>query len=190
MHDFVPANYGPVFGPLVDGERCRVLGAGSPEAGIRAALQRATLATAFSHTEVVDLEMARCCLAGMWLVHDYLDQSHAISQHVETPTGSFWHAVMHRREGDFSNAKYWFRHVSEHEVFALLGARVAEIAGSDQGELAHRVAPGGRFDPYAMVDACQAALRNGAHAEFCRRVQQAEWELLFDYCYRRAIGVR
>jgi hypothetical protein len=40
-----------------------------------------------------------------------------------------------------------------------------------------------------MVDACQTALRSGGDAEqFCRRVQQAEWDLLFDYCYRRALG--
>ena len=39
--------------------------------------------------------------AGIWLYVDDLDQSHRVSQTVHTPTGSYWHAIMHRREGDF-----------------------------------------------------------------------------------------
>jgi hypothetical protein len=35
---------------------------------------------------------------------------------------------------------------------------------------------------------CQAALRSGKDLELCLDVQQAEWELLFDYCYRAAVG--
>src|SRR5208282_3154263 len=44
-------------------------------------------------------------LAGLWLWHDGLDESHRISQGLSSPAGSFWHAIMHRREGDFSNSK-------------------------------------------------------------------------------------
>ncbi|MGB1126733.1 MAG: hypothetical protein ACPG4Q_16145, partial [Phycisphaeraceae bacterium] len=38
--------------------------------------------------------------AGLWLYVDELDRSHEYSQSIHTPTGSFWHAIMHRREGD------------------------------------------------------------------------------------------
>ena len=72
--------------------------------------------------------MAACCIAGVWLLHDFLDESHTISQGIDTPSGSFWHAIMHRREGDFSNAKYWFRRVGQHPVFDALGQRAAELA--------------------------------------------------------------
>ena len=41
-----------------------------------------------------------------------------------------------------------------------------------------------------VVDQCQAAVSSGgAMAERCRRLQQREWEALFDYCYQRAVGM-
>jgi hypothetical protein len=188
MSSFEPAEFGPVFEPLVAIDRCRSLGAGRPDPALRKSLQQATLATAFGDAHLVDLDMARCCLAGIWLLHDFLHESHAISQQIETSSGSFWHGVMHRREGDFSNAKYWFRQVGQHPVFDELGPQIAALASSgDAVDEARLVAPAGKFDPYAMVDACQTAVRGGDDA-FCRRVQQLEWELLFDHCYRRAVG--
>ena len=45
---------------------------------------------------------AKAVLAGLWLWHDWLDESHTISQALPSPAGSFWHAIMHRREGDFA----------------------------------------------------------------------------------------
>jgi hypothetical protein len=190
VNEFQPADYGPVLAPLLGGRRDRALDEGTKEAASRADLDRATLDVAFAHASVVDRDMARCCLAGLWLVHDFLDRSHAMSQEIETPSGSFWHGVMHRREGDYSNAKYWFRRAGRHAALEPLGARAVEL-GARLGEprLAALVAPGGAFDPDAMVDACQRAVRSGGPAEtFCRRLQQAEWETLFDHCYRRAIA--
>ncbi len=190
MSDFQPADYGPVLAPLVSGDRCRALDAGSADEPLRRALQLATVDAAFAQSPVADREMAACTIAGVWLVHDFLDESHAISQNVETPTGAFWHGVMHRREGDYSNSKYWFRRVGAHETLAALDEHVAPLAAAAATvEWARRLLVGGRYDPFAMVDACQNAVRTvGAEADFYRRVQQVEWELLFDYSYRRAVG--
>jgi len=36
------------------------------------------------------------------------EAAHGIAQDIETPTGSWLHALMHLIEGDPGNARYWF----------------------------------------------------------------------------------
>src|SRR4028119_687385 len=67
-----------------------------------------------------------CCRAGLLLLNDDLHASHEISQHIETPTGSYWHAIMHRREGDAFNSKYWWKRVGEHPAFIRVLDAVSE----------------------------------------------------------------
>lgn len=179
MKPFDATQYGPAFMPLLSVNRRRALDGGHPDAALRPALEKLSVATAFEHApspsggrHIVDSEMAACCIAGVWLLHDFLDDSHTISQRIDTAEGSYWHAIMHRREGDFSNSKYWYRHVGNHPVFEAL----AET--SQRG-----------WEPFAFVDECQAVARGkSASRDLCLDLQQAEWELLFDYCYRKAIG--
>src|SRR5262245_57729481 len=75
---------------------------------------------------VVREQEADALLAAFWLRYDWLDESHRISQGIETPTGSMWHAIMHRREGDFSNSKYWYRRTDGHPAFQLLAIRAGD----------------------------------------------------------------
>jgi hypothetical protein len=172
MNSFNPDDYGPVFAPLVAGDRRRALDAGHPDIQMQSALNELTADSAFSHCRVQDHAAAECCLAAIWLLHDFLGESHSISQQIDTPEGSYWHAIMHRREGDFTNSKYWYRRVGQHPVFKSL----SELHKLD-------------WDPYSFVDECQAAVRGKLNArEMCLDLQQSEWELLFDYCYRRATG--
>ena len=190
MSQFNPQTYGPVFAKVLDTDRRRPLDAGRPNAAARGALDQLSLDAVFAHARVVDREMAACCISGAWLLHDYLDESHKISQDIETLSGSFWHGIMHRREGDFSNAKYWFRRVGKHPVLDLVGQRAAEMAAVRGAESSgKKLITGGAWDPLAFIDLVESSVRgHGDARELCLDIQQAECELLFDYCYRAAVG--
>src|SRR5271170_1822118 len=91
-------------------------------------------------------------LAGLWLWHDGLEESHRISQSISDSTGSFWHAIMHRREGDFSNSKYWYARAVGHPVLATLAGSVGPLVNRAPADksLLRIVATG--WNPNAFVD--------------------------------------
>lgn len=152
------------------------LGRGSPCESAGEILRRLDEQSLFAPSPVRNFEMARACLAGFWLRFDYLDESHRISQELHGPEGSFWHAIMHRREGDFGNSKYWWRRVGVHPVFEPLGEEAGRLG----------VFPSTEWDPYRFVDMVEAA--GPEETEVLQQLQDREWTLLFNHCRRRALG--
>lgn len=99
--------------------------------------------------------------AGLWLYIDELDRSHTVSQQIEDATGSFWHGIMHRREGDFSNSHYWFRRVGKHPA-------MKQIAD---------------YDPHTFIDEVE---RHHTHPpSHLVEMQRREWQALFEWCARQ-----
>lgn len=96
--------------------------------------------------------------AGLWLYVDELDRSHRISQGIATQTGSFWHGIMHRREGDFGNSHYWFNRVGDHPA-------MRNIPDYDSHAFIDEVERRGDGDPADLV-----------------AMQRAEWVALFEWC--------
>lgn len=130
--------------------------------------------------ERVSAHIARCdcpapVKAGLLLWNDDLDAAHRMAQQIETTTGSYWHAIMHRREPDYGNSKYWFNRVGRHPAMARLAEQAAPLF-KGCSFLAN-----GRYDAFAFVDACE--LREGKPdqkplAEF----QLLEIRILLAYC--------
>lgn len=115
--------------------------------------------------------------AGLWLYVDELDRSHEYSQSIYTPTGSFWHAIMHRREGDFPNAKYWYRKAGRHPAMNNI-----DLAG---GGSASGSAMAG-YDPDAFVDrVARANARCESDSPDLVALQHHEWRALFEWCAER-----
>jgi hypothetical protein len=190
MQHIDPATLAPALAALLTPPRLNPLGPGEPNRAARAALEALAGDAAFAPEKIVDRDMAQACWAGLWLYHDFLDEAHRISQDLETPAGSYWHALMHRREPDFGNSKYWFRRVGAHPVFEPLRIEAARLAAggpAGAGFLARQA----RWDPFAFVDLCEANYSEKAAChELCRQVQRVEWELLFAFCYQRTVGAK
>jgi hypothetical protein len=174
---------------LLREERLNVLGPGRPNEAALPRLQGLTVDNAFTPQSIRNGDMAAACIAGLWLYHDFLDESHSRSQDIETPEGSYWHGLMHRREPDFGNAKYWFRRVGRHPAFEALQQAAAQLAGVEAHRAAAFLTEQVQWDPFAFIDLCEKAQSGQGGVEvLCRRIQQREWHLLFDWCYRGAIG--
>jgi hypothetical protein len=68
-------------------------------------------------------------LLALWLAaRGDWDGAHAIAQDVEGPGGAWVHAHLHRKEGDASNAAYWYRLAAKPVCTSDLDDEWTEIA--------------------------------------------------------------
>jgi hypothetical protein len=182
--------YGPAIADLLGGDRLPELGPGTPNEAARPKLQALAMSRTLGREKIADYNAARCCLAALWLWHDFLDESHRISQEIETTEGSYWHGIMHRRERDYGNAKYWFRRVPQHPIFEPLAETARSLAAKAKLDgPAEFLATKDIWDAYRFVDLCEAIARGKSQCQqLAREVAAAEWRLLFDHCFRMAVG--
>jgi hypothetical protein len=140
-------------------------------------------------------EYAQAVLAGLWLRHDGLEECHQVVQKVPlqpevAATFNFWHAIMHRREGDFSNSKYWYHQAGDHPILPALGQHVGDLINhlpADKSLL--RILRGG-WNPDAWVDLVEEvdSAENDPRRHLLINIQQIEWRMLFEHCVRQAAG--
>jgi hypothetical protein len=171
---FDPLNYGPRVGEILhlDGGGGRLM---PLAAGTCSSSQAFKLLQSSSASQLFPGSRApEAAMSGLYLYFSCLDEAHTIAQAIETPDGSFWHGIMHRREPDAGNAGYWFRRVGKHAIFPELSS-AAQALG---------YASNAAWDPIAFIDACEEARRHPAPDRelLLRKVQLAEWQLLFHHC--------
>ena len=165
--------------------------------GITYRLQDISLETLFDGQSIKDSTMGDAVQSGLLLWNDALEASHIISQSLKSRTGSYWHGIMHRREPDYSNAKYWFRHVGAHPTFPALRERALVLlqSGSTESDsladYAEAIEKTEDWEAFRFVDWCQAAGGDRSTPEavksFLQTVQVEEIKLLLDYSYQQAL---
>lgn len=134
--------------------------------------------------------------AGLFLLIDFFDESHSCSQSIEGEgryhTGDYWHAILHRREPDYGNSKYWFRHVGQHPIFAELASAVSDLPApaGESAQFLSQVTKNGSWDPFGFVDLCAAAEDDDRLREWCEAVQYEEMLLLLEHSYREAADLK
>jgi hypothetical protein len=70
-------------------------------------------------------------LVALW--HDACgdwDKAHGVAQDIDDETGAWVHAYLHRKEGDLSNAGYWYRRAGKPPATGSLEAELDAIAAA------------------------------------------------------------
>ena len=116
---------------------------------------------------------------GLLYAVDAIDEAHAIFQEGQGDLAAYWHGMMHRREGDFENARHWYRRAGALPCFAELH----RAAGQFSADMSRQE----NWDPYLLTGACEQA-RFGAEegAAELAKLQRAEFEGIFGYTWRQS----
>lgn len=123
----------------------------------------------------VGARAAVCLEALVLLWHDHWDEAHGRVQDEPGADAAFVHGILHRREPDYGNARYWFHRVGRHPVQeALADAAAPVLAG--RPALPHRLIRDGRWDGMAFIDAVASVSGHpgDSEAEVLRELQRLE----------------
>ena len=176
-------NYSPLVNELMAEEelllRLRPLEPGHPDMlrRIRAASEEELTGGAV----LAHASYPRLIRAGLLYAYDAIDESHRVVKEVTSDEGSYWHGMLHRREGDFENARYWFRRTGRLSVFSEMHARASEVS-----PLMGRQSD---WDPYVLVGQCEQARFGGdVDQKELVALQRIEFTVMFDHLWLGAFA--
>src|SRR5689334_15678046 len=97
---------------------------------------------------------------------------------------------MHRREGDTSNSKHWWRNTGDHPAFEAVGSAVVATLDTVQDDAAQafttELRAAGKWLPVRFVELCEVAKQTGIEETWLRQVQVAEIAALLEWCHNSA----
>ena len=119
--------------------------------------------------------------AALLYAHDAIDEAHRIVQDAGSDAGAYLHGMIHRREGDFDNARYWFRRSGRLGFFDDLH-RAANSISPDMAKQSN-------WDPYLFTGLCeQDKFGDRAHRDELVQLQRREFDAFIDYVWRKSVG--
>ncbi|MEO6787470.1 MAG: hypothetical protein ABI318_15165 [Chthoniobacteraceae bacterium] len=130
--------------------------------------------------EITDRKIFALVRGALLYAADALDDAHRIFQDEPGDLGSYWHGMMHRREGDFDNARYWFRRAGRLPIFDRMHGAAAEMSAN--------MAKQASWDAYLLTMLCeQAKFGDNDTVPECVRLQRVEFEQLLACCWRQSV---
>lgn len=137
-----------------------------------------------------DAEYEKAMHCGLLLLNDDLEAAHPIAQELKNATGSFWHAIIHRREGDFANSNYWWRMTGNHPAFPAIHQAALEVLQGQTEPEARKFAAllqqEKSWQPEAFVACCREAKGTSTDDAWLRQVQLCELQTFLDWCHNSA----
>ena len=117
---------------------------------------------------------ARCIRSLLLVAAGGLDQAHRIVQEISTSDGSYIHGMIHRIEGDFDNARYWFRRAGAHPAAAEMHRRAVGNSLT--------VASRPIWDPSLVTEMVETSWAAGGTEEL-RAILTIEFEVLLQFLW-------
>lgn len=138
---------------------------------------------------IINPVMAADVLCGLWLWHDSLAEAHALARADTTVTGSLWHAIVHRREGDFDNARHWYAKCRRHFILGPLAQHVDVMTNPLPADKRLLKLTINGWDADAFVDLVESVRSTPADPLYplAVEIQRLEWRLLLEHCAAQAV---
>ncbi|HLX61653.1 MAG TPA: hypothetical protein VKX17_10260 [Planctomycetota bacterium] len=193
MREISTGDYGPLARDLIAKaaaeQRPKTLVFAAPDSTAEAMLRAMSDQTISKNRRVRMPHDAQALHAALWLLFDFMKESHDISQAIATPSGSYWHGILHRREPDAFNAKYWMARVGEHPIFPELLSDAKELAAATPSgaSISAKLGAMTKWDAAWFADQCCTAPA-AVLTETLLQIQRREWALLFDYNFKKAFA--
>ena len=119
--------------------------------------------------------------AGLFYYHNALEDSHKEAAKADGDIASYWHGMVHRREGDFENARYWMRRAGEQPVFQEMQSRA--------GDASPNMSRQSNWDPFLFIHLCeQFKYGETSYKKEIGQLQRVEFATMFDYVWRQCVS--